>query len=153
MTTTNPNTSVIETETQLAKKRPLEIEDISEDDSKDVLVFECGNDFDDNPPVKIFLYRQIKYHYAQFVFSKSELVKTIKNPYFLEKLICFIKIYHESNGFFRKRHRPPRIYKTSPEFLELVSHFRMAYYLNKNTDDELWYEFTSIYGEIKYHYK
>lgn len=38
----------------------------------------------------------------------------------------------------------------SPEFLLLVSYYRMAYYTDTNTNTELWNEFTNIEGVVKY---
>ena len=99
---------------------------------------------------KHFLYKIIKPNYSHTVYSNSAFVKHIDNPIFIEKLKEFIILYHNRNGFVKTENKPVKICNYSSEFLLLVSYYRVAYYKDTKTNDELWSEFTNISGDIKY---
>ena len=86
------------------------------------------------------LYSNGNPYYTHIVSSKSKLVKSIKNTNFLEELIKFSKEYHYTK----------LLTKTSPDFLTLVKNFRMAYYEDTKTNDELWNEFTDFSSYVEY---
>ena len=87
-----------------------------------------------------WLYSNENPYYTHIVSSQSELVKSIKNTNFLEELINFSREYHYTK----------LLTKTSPDFLTLVKNFRMAYYEDTKTNDELWTEFTDFSSYVEY---
>lgn len=87
-----------------------------------------------------WLYSNGNLYYTHIVSSKSKLVKSIDNTNFLEELIIFSKNYHYTK----------LLTKTSPDFLILVKNFKMAYYKDTKTNDELWNEFTDFSSYIEY---
>lgn len=86
------------------------------------------------------LYSNGNPYYTHIVSSKSKLVKSIDNTNFLEELIIFSKNYHYTK----------LLTKTSPDFLSLVKNFKMAYYKDTKTNDELWTEFTDFSSYLEY---
>lgn len=104
-----------------------------------------------NEESKTYLYNYDNLRYIQKIYSKSNLVKQIKNPYFINSLIKFATKYHclQTNPFGLN----PQTYEitnTSFEFLQLIADYRMAYYFDNRTNDELWTEFTKFNVEIEY---
>ena len=87
-----------------------------------------------------WLYSNGNPYYTHIVSSKSKLVKSIDNTNFLEELIIFSKNYHYTK----------LLTKTSPDFLSLVKNFKMSYYKDTKTNDELWNEFTDFSSYIEY---
>ena len=87
-----------------------------------------------------WLYSNGNPYYTHIVSSKSKLVKSIDNTNFLEELIIFSKNYHYTK----------LLTKTSPDFLILVKNFKMAYYKDTKTNDELWTEFTDFSSYLEY---
>ena len=87
-----------------------------------------------------WLYSNGNPYYTHIVSSKSKLVKSIDNTNFLEELIIFSKEYHYTK----------LLTKTSPDFLSLVKNFKMAYYKDTKTNDELWTEFTDFSSYLEY---
>ena len=87
-----------------------------------------------------WLYSNGNLYYTHIVSSKSKLVKSIDNTNFLEELIIFSKEYHYTK----------LLTKTSPDFLSLVKNFKMAYYKDTKTNDELWTEFTDFSSYLEY---
>jgi len=87
-----------------------------------------------------WLYSNGNPYYTHIVSSKSKLVKSIDNTNFLEELIIFSKEYHYTK----------LLTKTSPDFLSLIKNFKMAYYKDTKTNDELWTEFTDFSSYLEY---
>ena len=87
-----------------------------------------------------WLYSNGNPYYTHIVSSKSKLVKSIDNTNFIEELIIFSKEYHYTK----------LLTKTSPDFLSLVKNFKMAYYKDTKTNDELWTEFTDFSSYLEY---
>ena len=157
-------------ETNITNKRPFELE--SETGS------ETGSELDTNnnsfvkkqkiEDSKTLLYVFENLIYMQKIYSNSELVKKIKNPYFLNNLAKFTSKYHglpyeydinpknrlsrttlsRINPFVINESDKITIY--SPIFLKLTVDYRMAYYEDIKSNDELWIEFTKFTSEIEY---
>ena len=131
-------------EPTIIKKRALETELDTNSIEKKIKIEEI------KPVLMYRLTNPSKPNWSHSVYSSSLLVKNIKNTYFLEKLKVFIKEYINRNGILKNDYKGTKISQFSPEFLLLVSNYRMAYYTDTKTDNELFIEFTNIEGVIKY---
>jgi hypothetical protein len=132
------------TTTSIKTKRPIEeTKETSETSDNNTITKKrktCEKTCEKTDDELKWLYSNENPYYTHIVSSQSELVKSIKNTNFLEELIKFSKEYHYTK----------LLTKTSPDFLTLVKNFRMAYYEDTKTNDELWTEFTDFSSYVEY---
>ena len=128
------------TTTSIKTKRHIEeTKETSETSDNDTITKKQKTNEKTNDELK-WLYSNANPYYTHIVSSKSKLVKSMENTNFLPELINFSREYHYTK----------LLTKTSPDFLSLVKNFRMAYYKDTKTNDELWTEFTDFSSYVEY---